>query len=190
MNFSPSKGLLRFLFNDRVGAVFAFVHDFVVCYAALYSVAAMLIVTMGILELMGITLGPIESLAMAVIVGVSIDYLVHLAFAFTNSVIADRYFKSRAAFLARSGSITAAAITTLCAVVPLMGSEMLPLRQFGIIFVIVSVVSFAFTMLFFNPLLMIAGPMHTRPHCQLVPHSLTSTAPPPSASVPRVGHSV
>ena len=97
----------------------------------------------------------------AVIVGVSIDYLIHLAFAYNNSILADRYYKSRAAFLARSGSITAAAFTTLCSVLPLAGSKMLPLRQFGIIFTIVSIVAYAFTMLFFNPLLMLVGPLHT-----------------------------
>ena len=41
----------------------------------------------------------------AVIVGVSIDYLIYLAFAYNNSILADRYYKSRAAFLARLGGI-------------------------------------------------------------------------------------
>ena len=45
--------------------VFAFVRDFVICYAALYSVAAMIVVTMGLLKLCGFELGPIESLALA-----------------------------------------------------------------------------------------------------------------------------
>ena len=36
------------------------------------------------------------------------------------------------------------------------------MRQFGTIFSIVAVVSFAFTMLFFTPLLMIAGPLTSR----------------------------
>ena len=79
---------------------------------------------MGSMQICGIALGPIESLALAVIVGVSIDYLIHLAFAYKNSIIPDRYYKSRAAFLARSGSITAAALTTLCAVAPLSGSKL------------------------------------------------------------------
>ena len=99
---------------------------------------------------------------LAVIVGVSIDYLIHLAFAYNNALLADRYYKSRAAFLARSGSITASAFTTLCSVLPLVGSKLIPLRQFGLIFTIVSIVAYAFTMLFFNPLLMLVGPLHTR----------------------------
>ena len=73
-----------------------------------------------------------------------------------------RYYKSRAAFLARSGSITAAAATTLFAVLPLLGSQMPALSSFGTIFVIVATVAFIYTMGFFNGLLMIIGPRRTR----------------------------
>ena len=45
--------------------VFAFVRDLVICYAALYSVAAMIVITMGLLQIFGFELGPIESLALA-----------------------------------------------------------------------------------------------------------------------------
>ena len=119
----------------------------------------------------------------------SIDYIVHLAFAYSNSLLEERYYKSRAAILARSGSICSASLTTLCSVLPLVGAKMLPvrarralsntrlggqprltarapprpqMRQFGTIFSIVAVVSFAFTMLFFTPLLMITGPLTSR----------------------------
>ena len=71
-------------------AIFCFVRDFVVCFAALYSVAGMITVTMGLLALLGLALGPIESLALAVIIGVSIDYLIHLAFAYNNSLLPSR----------------------------------------------------------------------------------------------------
>ena len=46
-------------------------------------------------------LGPVESLSFAVVVGVSVDYIVHLSFAFKYALLAGRYYKSRAAFLAR-----------------------------------------------------------------------------------------
>jgi putative flippase GtrA len=145
-----------------MGAVFLMVRDVAICLAALYAVVGMLVVTMGLLHLAGTQLGPIESLAIAVIIGVSVDYLIHLAWAYKNSLMTSRYYKSRASMLARANSISSAAMTTLCSVVPLLGSKIAPLRQFGLIFTFVTVVSFVFSIGFFNLLLMAAGPLKTR----------------------------
>lgn len=145
-----------------VAAVFVTVRDLVICYAALYSVAGMLIVMMGLLHVCGTPLGPVESLAIAVIVGVCIDYLMHLAFAYRNSLMTHRYYKSRAAMLARTSSIVSAALTTLFSVAPLLASKLPPFRQFGFIFTMVTLVSVAFALGFFNALMMSICPLRTR----------------------------
>jgi len=159
------EGVIRSLLFTPLfclGAVFAIVRDIAICYAALLSVASMIVVTMGLLHLFGMPLGPIESLALAVIIGVSVYYLIHLAFAYKHSLMQTRYFKSRAAVLARSNSIASAALTTLCSVLPLLGGRLAPLRQFGRIFTVVTVVSFLFSYGFFNAFLMAAGSLITR----------------------------
>ena len=143
-------------------AVFMIVRDVNICYASLLSVVCMIVVTMGVLHLMGTALGPIESLALAVIIGVSVDYLIHLAFAYKNSFMQSRYFKSRASVLARSDSIFSAAITTFAAVLPLLGAKIAPLRQFGRIFTVVTVISFVYSYGFFNAFLMSMGALSTR----------------------------
>ena len=143
-------------------AVFMIVRDVNICYASLLSVVCMIVVTMGVLHLMGTALGPIESLALAVIIGVSVDYLIHLAFAYKNSFMQSRYFKSRASVLARSDSIFSAAITTFAAVLPLLGARIAPLRQFGRIFTVVTVISFVYSYGFFNAFLMSMGALSTR----------------------------
>jgi hypothetical protein len=68
-------------------AIFAIVRDVLITFAALYAIAGTIVVTLGGLQLSGVPLGPIESLALAVIIGVSVDYLVHLAFAYRNSLM-------------------------------------------------------------------------------------------------------
>jgi hypothetical protein len=143
-------------------AVFMIVRDVNICYGSLLSVVCMIVVTMGVLHLMGTALGPIESLALAVIIGVSVDYLIHLAFAYKNSFMQSRYFKSRASVLARSDSIFSAAITTFAAVLPLLGARIAPLRQFGRIFTVVTVISFVYSYGFFNAFLMSMGALSTR----------------------------
>jgi hypothetical protein len=70
----------------------------------------------------------------------------------------ERYYRSRAAVLARANSVTSAAATTLGSVLPLLGANLAPLRQFGVIFTMVTLISYGFTMGFFLALLMLAGP--------------------------------
>ena len=141
-----------------IAALFAFLHDVFLSYAALYTIICMIVTVMGIMQQLGLTLGPIESLSFAVVIGVSVDYLAHFAYAYKNTLMREHYFKTRAVFLARSGSVSASAVTTLCAVLPLVGAQLMPLRTFGVIFVIVAVVAFIFSMGFFNALLMVFGP--------------------------------
>ena len=113
---------------------------------------------MGILDLLGLALGPVESLSFAVVIGVSVDYLAHFAYAYKNSLMREHYYKSRAVFLARSGSVSASAATTLCAVLPLLGAQIQPLLLFGIIFTVVALVSVAFALGLFQSLMMVFGP--------------------------------
>jgi len=143
-------------------AVFLCVRDLCVSYIALYTIVGTIVTTLGLMHVFEIGLGPIESLALAVIIGVSVDYLIHLAFAYKNSLMQQRYYKSRAAMLARTGSITSAALTTLCSVMPLLGSKLMPLRQFGAIFTLVAFISYVFAIGLFNTFLMAAGPKVTR----------------------------
>ena len=139
-------------------ALLAFLRDAFLCYAALYTILGVIITVMGLLDLLGLSLGPIESLSFAVVIGVSVDYLTHFAYAYKHSLMHDQYFKTRATFLARSASVTASAVTTLCAVLPLLAALLTPLRLFGIIFTVVALVSVVFSMCVFPSLLAVAGP--------------------------------
>jgi len=160
-------------------AMLLFLRDVYLCYAALYTLVAIIIIVLGLLGMLGLSLGPIESLSFAVVIGVSVDYLVHFAYAFKHSLMPEQFYKSRAALFARSGSTLASGFTTLCAVLPLLGATILPLHIFGIIFSVVALVSLAIGLLFFNALLMVTGP-----GAQTV---LASTAlPPPRADAAKV----
>lgn len=154
-------------------ALLVFLRDVFLCYAALHTIIYMIIAVMGILHHLGLALGPIESLSFAVVIGVSVDYLTHFAYAYKHSIMREQYYKSRAVFLARSGSVSASAITTLCAVLPLLNATLLPLKLFGIIFTVVALVSVAFAMGLFNALLGILGP--GEPLCKDTPLSPQTT---------------
>ena len=141
-------------------AVCLFVRNLLVSYAALYCLAGMIVALLGCMRLFGIPLGVAEALTLSLVVGMAVDYLIHIAHAYRHSLATDRFFKSRAAFLARAYSIFSAAITTLAAVVPLLFARLLPLRDFGYVFAIVTIVSLAFAVAFMA-ILMAVGPLTT-----------------------------
>ena len=123
--------------------------------------AGMLLALLGTMHVLGVPLGITAALALALVLGMSVDYIIHLAHAYKNSMFSDRYHKSRAAIFARGQSIASAAITTLGAVMPLLWAQLLPLRQFGTVFALVTVISLAFAF-FFLAILMVIGPLRTR----------------------------
>jgi len=136
----------------------------------------MLLVLLGTMHVLGVPLGITAALALALVLGMSVDYIIHLAHAYKNSMFADRYHKSRAAVFARGQSIASAAATTLGAVVPLLWAQLLPLRQFGTVFALVTLISLAFAF-FFLGILMVIGP-HPNPDPNPNPnpnHTLTPT---------------
>lgn len=107
--------------------------------------------------------------------GVSVDYLVHLAYAYKHSLLPEHYYKSRAVLMARSGSTIASGVTTLCAVSPLTFAAILPLSIFGTIFTVVALASLACAIGLFNVILMIAGPGVSLPHEDVIESRLTGS---------------
>ena len=144
-----------------MGAIALFARSLVIAYAALYALVGMLVTLLGCMKVFGVPLGVTSALALSLVIGMSVDYIIHLAHAYKNSLFSDRYHKSRAALFARGQSIASAAITTAGAVLPLLFAQLLPLRQFGKVFVMVSIISFVFAV-FFLAILMVVGPLRTR----------------------------
>ena len=143
----------------------------------------MLLVLLGTMHVLGVPLGITAALALALVLGMSVDYIIHLAHAYKNSMFADRYHKSRAAVFARGQSIASAAVTTLGAVLPLLWAQLLPLRQFGTVFALVTLISLAFAF-FFLGILMVIGPLRTRAGARAPP---PAAAQGPYAETERVG---
>jgi len=126
------------------------------------------------------------------VLGMAVDYLIHLAHAYRHSLFTDRYHKSRAAVFARGQSIVSSAITTFGAVLPLLWAQLLPLRQFGRVFALVAVIAFGFAFCFLA-FLMVFGPLHTRRRASagaggVPPHGSSRASPYPTGD-PSLGGS-
>lgn len=160
--FSSVGRALTFTPLCSMGAIALFSRSFLVSYAAFYTLVGMLIVVMGLMHAVNIPLGVTAALAISLVIGMSVDYIIHLAHAYNGSLFSDRFYKSRAALFARAISIASAAATTLAAVAPLLLAQLLPLRQFGQIFALVTCVSLLFSIGFLCAL-MLVGPRQVAP---------------------------
>ena len=132
------------------------------CYALLLTLFAMVVAVLGLLRLLGIPLGAVEALAFGLVIGVSADYAIHLAYAYVNTMSVARFHKSQSAVYARARSIGASAATTLLAVAPMLLARMRPMRQVGVVVLLVVLVSVLLSASFFLALLMVMGPRTTR----------------------------
>merc|ERR1712226_1662364 len=91
---------------------------------AFLAMIGMLICIMGTLSVAGVTLGVVEALCFAVIVGISVDYIIHFSHLYNHSVLRTRYLRSRSSLLARFSSVASAATTTVGAVLVLFGCKL------------------------------------------------------------------
>lgn len=80
---------------------------------SLACVAFVIVSVIGVMNMMGWELGEVESLAIVANIGLSVDYIVHLAADYTHSREETRSDKMRQAYRQMGVSILSGAITTM-----------------------------------------------------------------------------
>jgi len=80
---------------------------------ATISIACIVMSVIALMEIVGWTLGTIESIAIVILIGFSVDYAVHLANHYVESVFDDRYRRMQDALSGIGISIVSGAITTI-----------------------------------------------------------------------------
>ena len=122
------------------------------------SIASIVVYLLGFLSVMRYDFNIIESFALAIAVGVAVDYSVHLAHAFHESKAKSRYGRAQHALTTIGVSVMGGALSTLSATIPLTATSLLILSRFGLIFAVLIFLSFAVSFSAFIVLLMLLGP--------------------------------
>ena len=113
---------------------------------------------LGIMQLMGWQFGVSESVAIVIVIGFSVDYVVHLANAYLECPSGKRTERISFALLTMGISVVSGAITTLLAGICLTFPEITFFFKMGILIVTTICFSLAWSMLFFIALLAQFGP--------------------------------
>lgn len=99
--------------------------NMLLAFWAIFSVLIVVVSVVTIMVLQGWELGVSESIAVVILIGLSVDYVVHLAQDFKHSPATHRSAKMRQAYQEMGVSIFSGTITTLGAGAALFGGKVI-----------------------------------------------------------------
>eukprot|EP00750_Incisomonas_marina_P031230 INCI7785.2.p1 GENE.INCI7785.2~~INCI7785.2.p1 ORF type:complete len:1466 (+),score=281.45 INCI7785.2:324-4721(+) len=117
---------------------------------------------MGMMFVLGWELGTIESISATILVGLSVDYVVHIAQAYVEADAVKRVDRVQLALYEMGSTVFGGAMTSLGASAMLFGCWIQYFFKFGGFMFLTIALSFLFCFLFFMPLMMICGPNRTK----------------------------
>ena len=125
---------------------------------ATVAIATILAWTMGTVVAMGWKLGVLESTNIAILIGISVDFVVHFAHAFVHAPAEGREARVRYSLTTMGISVVAAAMTTLLAAMVLAMCTLTFFDKFGVFLCVTMVISLLLSIVFFQGLLGQFGP--------------------------------
>lgn len=103
-------------------------------------------------------MGIVEAVSITILVGLSVDFILHLAEAFTKSPFHARGDRGEDAVARLGAAVSAAGVTTFIAVIPMLGCTVQIMYKFGVIIPVCIVLSLFYSLHMFVPLIMQFGP--------------------------------
>jgi len=108
--------------------------SFVLTGFALFTIGYVLTSTTAMLVASGWTLGFLESVCFAILIGISCDFVIHFGHAYASLPgCVDRHVRTKRALIRMGPSILAAAFTTLCAAAIMFGTVIEFFQKFAVI---------------------------------------------------------
>uniref|UniRef100_A0A7M5XG14 SSD domain-containing protein n=1 Tax=Clytia hemisphaerica TaxID=252671 RepID=A0A7M5XG14_9CNID len=132
--------------------------NWVVGVFAIVTIALITISVIGLIPMLGWKLGVLESLNLTLVVGLSVDYVVHLADGYVRCTKFSRAGRTRYMLGHVGVSVLAGAATTLGASSFMLGSKILFFYQFGIFIFCTIGFSIVYALLVFTVLIGFCGP--------------------------------
>ena len=125
---------------------------------AIIDIACVVAVILGFVYVIGWELGQIESIAATVLVGLAVDYVVHVANAYMEAKKKDRESRVKNALTEMGGTVLGGAVTSLGASFFLLLCNFQYFAKFGVFMFMTIGLSFLFVFFFFIPVLLLIGP--------------------------------
>jgi len=132
--------------------------NWVIGILATLTIALITVCVVGLIPIVGWNLGVMESINLTLVVGLSVDYAVHLADAYVRCEFSDRKNRVRHMLGHVGVSVLAGASTTLGASAFMLGSKILFFFQFGIFIFCTIGFSIVYALVVFTIVIGLIGP--------------------------------
>jgi protein dispatched 1 len=127
-------------------------------FVSFLCVTIIIIWVVAIMVLKGWELGVSESVAVVIVIGLSVDYVIHLSSDYMHSSHQSRHEKIQQAFAEMGVSIFSGSISTIGAGACLFMTSVLMLQKFAILITSTIAISYLMSMLFFGAVCHLIGP--------------------------------
>lgn len=155
------KGLIVSTTVAVIGALF-FTLNVVIAGLVFVVLLGTILSSLAFFRMMGWSLGIVEAISITVLVGLSVDYCLHLGDSYTHSKAktGKRYPRTRDAITDMGAAIVGGAATTIASSVMLLFCTIQIFTKFGLIVTVNTAFSIVLTIFVFCPLLMVCGPQY------------------------------
>ena len=155
------RGAIRGIFISMVFSFIVILASTLNIVSAAYSIlciACIIISVVGTIQMLGWSIGVAEAVAVVIIVGFSVDYVVHLANHYVESVYIDRYRRMKDALTGIGISIFSGAITTIASSIFLFLATIKFFESFAILVLATILFSLLFSLVLFSSINFWIGP--------------------------------
>ncbi len=151
------QGMLLALFFCFLVLLIATMNIVIATYATI-CVGCIILCVMGVMEMAGWAFGVIESLSCVILIGFSVDYIVHLANHYVETPFSDRYNRVRESLKQIGISIFGGAATTLGASIFMFLCTLLFFTKFALLISVTIIYSIYFSIIVFAAVCHLFGP--------------------------------
>jgi hypothetical protein len=157
LNESARTGILFSLLLCSCVLVFS-TGNLIASAMAMSSIIGIMITVFGMMALAGWKISMLESICMIVVVGMAVDYTVHLMHSYNESKALSRFRKAQTALTEMGVSVVSGALTTFAASVPLLFADFKFFKSFGTFIAMITFASILWAVLYLMTLAMVVGP--------------------------------
>merc|ERR1711988_322072 len=161
-----------------IGSVVAFVviliatRQVIIAFSAFATIACILVSVLAMMRIAGYELCTITSIAITILAGFSVDYVVHLAHAYETSERATRREKAQEALEVIGVSVFSGMLTSFLASLALLVCVLQFFAKFGFFLIFTVCWAWVWGNLFFMSLMFLLGPDNNMPWWLRIPGSL------------------
>jgi len=132
--------------------------NWIVSVFALLDIIGVILCELATMYISGWTFGIVECISIVILIGFSVDYVVHLANAYLESKGDTRFERMSFALLTMAVSVLAGAITTALSSTALLFLKLAFFYKMGVIILTVIFYAFCWSLIFFTSIMLLFGP--------------------------------